>query len=363
MFGRKGRDRGLQQPEARSIASIVRQGASHDVWIHEALRKLQAVAGADRGGVWLDANSEERLGSGGPAVFRGEVLDTWEGHRSGDWTLLSLGTHLPQELLSAGKTAEFQQTDDSNHPIVGSAMGMRRGLWVPVVAGGDLRGVVLAASRGAEMPLPQASAEEAAEELGLALEWEERNRLAEQRKTDLELSAHFHAQIAAQAAPQTLLQEGPEGLGSVFALIGERRRGLTVQAPSLAGAEERLEIHAHSGDPAWAHSVERGPLEMIWRRAVETGQMTGAEPMALPLARDIARIVAFPLDYDGTVHGVLLCGVPHRRGPHGNHRAAGAAGTPGGGNPATAGAARRPGAAGTLAPGAAGHKRPPCPYA
>jgi signal transduction histidine kinase len=44
---------------------------------------------------------------------------------------------------------------------------------------------------------------------------------------------------------------------------------------------------------------------MFWRRAVETGQTIGAEANALPLAREIARIVAIPLLYDGVARGVL----------------------------------------------------------
>src|SRR5207245_5970411 len=82
---------------------------------------------------------------------------------------------------------------------------------------------------------------------------------------------------------------------------------------SGARAEERLRICALSGDPAWGHSVEQGPLEMFGRQAGETGEVTGAEASALPLARNVARIVAIPLTSEGTTRGVLLAGLPRGR--------------------------------------------------
>jgi len=322
VFGRKDRRRTREKREARSIARLAREGAGHDVWIHEALRKLRAVAAVDRCGIWLEGLAGDAPRAGEPPVFRGELLEIADGYPSGEWTLLSLASHLPLEPLSSGKTVEFRQNENSNLPIAGPAMGMRRGLWVPVLAGRTLCGVVLAAACAEETPLPKNVFEEVAEELGFALEWEKQNLLAGERQEDLELSARFHARIAGEADAQCLLQELAEnctgrnahgGMGAVFALIGERRGGFAVEAPSAAGAEERLEIRAHSGETAWAHSLAHGPLEMFWRRAVESGEMVGAEPTALPLARDIARVVAFPLAYEGAVHGVLLAGLPRGR--------------------------------------------------
>jgi len=46
----------------------------------------------------------------------------------------------------------------------------------------------LVAAADADSPLPRVLAEEVAAELALALEWEEQNQLARQRKADLELS-------------------------------------------------------------------------------------------------------------------------------------------------------------------------------
>jgi len=195
-------------------------------------------------------------------------------------------------------------------------------LWVPVFVRNLLRGLILVAAQHASRPLPRVLAEEVAAELALALENEEQSRLARERKADLELAARVHTLLAENADLDHVLAElvetctrtdGPAGVGAVFALIGERKTGLAVAAPSGARAEERLRIRALSGDPAWGHSVEQGPLEMCWRRAVETGQVTGAEAGALPLARNIARIVAIPIAVDGVTRGALLAGLPRGR--------------------------------------------------
>ena len=50
----------------------------------------------------------------------------------------------------------------------------------------------------------------------------------------------------------------------------------------MAGGEGRLVVRAQSGDAAWAHSVEQGPLESLWVQTVESGRMTRADADRLP---------------------------------------------------------------------------------
>jgi signal transduction histidine kinase len=278
--------------------------------------------GAERFGVWLDAPTLDETFSARRVAFRGEVRETGDGSGPGKWTNLSVELPLPLDLLSIGKTAELSLTGDLQDPLLGPTFGMRHVLWVPVFGQNLLRGLLLVAAQDADSSLPRVLAEEVAAELALALEWEEQNRLARERKADLELTSRVHTQLAGNAEPDDILLElvrtctgrdAPDSVGAIFVLIGERRTGLAVAAPSGARAEERLRIRALSGDPAWAHSVEQGPLEMFWRQAVETGVVTGAEAGALPLARDIARIVAIPLTYEGLARGVLLAGLPRGR--------------------------------------------------
>ena len=310
------------QREARGVVRAARAGAGRAAWIAEALLELQMEPGAERFGVWMEALPGEEPVPARKVIFRGEVRQRGEGNGPGNWTSLSVELPLPLDLLSIGKTAELTLPENLRDPLLGPTLGMRHVLWVPVFGHNLLRGLILVAAQDAGSPLPRTLAEEVAAELALALEWEAQSRLARERKADLELTFRVHSLLAENADPEQILLEiaetctsadGPHGVGAIFALIGQRKTGLAVAAPSGARAEERWRICALSGDPAWGHSVEQGPLEMFWRQAVETGEVTGAEASALPLARNVARIVAIPLTSEGTTRGVLLAGLPRGR--------------------------------------------------
>lgn len=322
MFTRNHQSKVPAQRAARGVVRAARAGAGHDAWIREALLELQMEPGGERFGVWLDSPAGDEPSSGRSVVFRGELRERENGNESGKWTSLSVELPLPLDLLSVGKTAEWRLRGNANDALLGPTLGMLHVLWVPVFGRNLLRGLLLVAAADSAGPLPRVLAEEVAGELSMALEWEEQNRLAGERKADLELSSRVHTLLAESTEPDEILRELaesctsrelPEGVGAIFALIGERKTGLAVAAPSGARAEERLGIRALSGDPAWGHSVEQGPLEMFWRWAVETGEITGAEAGALPLARNIARIVAIPIAYEGSARGVLLAGLPRGR--------------------------------------------------
>ena len=310
------------QRAARGVVRAAREGAGREIWIHEALLELQREPGAERFGVWLDTPAGEDTAPARRVVFRGEVRERGEGNAPERWTTLSVELPLPLDALATGKTSESVLTGEQRDPFLGPALGMRHVLWVPIFGQNLLRGLILLAAQNPGGSLPRALAEEVAAELALALESEEQSRLARVRKADLELTSRVHTLLAGNADLDGILaelvetctrNEGPEGVGAVFALIGERKTGLAVVAPSGARAEERLQIRALSGDPAWGYSVEQGPLEMFWRQAVETGQVTGAEAGALPLARQIARIVAIPLVAQGVTRGILLAGLSRGR--------------------------------------------------
>jgi signal transduction histidine kinase len=306
----------------RGVLSAARAGAGREVWIREALLELQMEPGAERFGVWLDGPAADESIPARRIVFHGEVRERGEGNAPGKWTSISAELPLPLDMPSVGKTAELTLTGEARDPLLGPTLGMCHVLWVPIFGRNLLRGLILVAAQRAGRPLPRVLAEEVAVELALALENEEQSLLARERKADLELAARVHALLAENADLEQVLAElvetctrtdGPAGVGAVFALVGERKTGLAVTAPSGARAEECLRIWALSGDPAWGHSVERGPLEMFWRQAVATGQVAGAEAGALPLARNIARIVAIPIAVEGVTHGALLAGLPRGR--------------------------------------------------
>ncbi len=293
-------------------------------WISEALRELRLEPGGERCGVWLDNPDDEEKVRGHPPVFRGQVWEIGQENFPGGWSRLSVELPLAVELLMAGKTCELAEAGESREPIVGPTLGMQHVLWVPVLVQNALRGLLLVAAQDAGTRLPRALAEDVAGELALVMEWEEQARLARERRADLELSVHVHTQLAGMPDHEGMLTElvesctqgvTAEGVGAVFAMLGERRTVLAAGAPSGTRAAERLRIRALSGASAWGHSVEDGPLEMCWRQAVETGQVTATEAGGLPLAREIARIVAIPLSWDGAKHGVLMAGLPRGRNP------------------------------------------------
>src|SRR5579863_3201445 len=146
MFARKHRSLLPARRSPRSVLAAAREGANHDVWLQVALRKLQAAPGVARCGVWLETASGEDAQPDRPCTLRGEIRETAEGTGLGEWTRLSLEPPLPLARLAAGETVEFRTGGESKEPIAGPAMGMRRGIWVPVVARGALRGVVLLAA-------------------------------------------------------------------------------------------------------------------------------------------------------------------------------------------------------------------------
>lgn len=118
--------------------------------------------------------------------------------------------------------------------------------------------------------------------------------------------------ILGQLAESCTRGESVGGAGAVFALVGERRIGRRADVPGETGPEDHLVVRAQSGEAAWAHSVNGGPLEPLWRKAVENRRIFGAETDGLPLAKDVSRFVAIPVEEGGSIVAVLLAGLPKR---------------------------------------------------
>jgi hypothetical protein len=243
MFRRNHPNKLSAQRAARGVVRAAHAG--RDMLIRESLLELQMEPGAERFGVWLDSPARDGISSARRVVFRGEVRERGDGSGPGKWSNLSVELPLPLHLLSVGKTAELTLAGDLHDPLLGPTLGMQHVLWVPVFGQNLLRGLVLVAAQGPGSPLPRVLAEEVAAELALTLEWEEQNRLARARKADLELTSRVHALLAGNADLDNILLElaetctrgdAPEGVGAIFALIGERRTALAVAAPSGARA-------------------------------------------------------------------------------------------------------------------------------
>src|SRR5208337_2367131 len=320
MFSQSRAKKTPQEVTVGGVLRAARAGAGHDEWIRIAIAELAMEQSIERVGIWLEPGAEE--GDKGTAVFSGTVWERNAGDLPPEWRKISAEAPLPREVLRGTSSVEYELVSASNAPMLGPLMELQRALWVPIIGHRILGGLILAGAREKQTLLPRAKVERIAEEIGLLLEMEEERRLARERQEDLTLWRRIQDLLQEPGDSKDLLRElaesctgetGKGGAGAVFALIGERRIGLPVNTPGAAGEVDHLVLCGQSGDPEWAHSLDQGPLENLWHQAVETRRVCGAEAERLPLARNISRIVAIPMEFDGEVNAVLLAGLPWRR--------------------------------------------------
>ena len=320
MFSQSRAKKTPQEVTAGGVLRAARAGAGHDEWIRIAIDELAMEQSIERIGIWLEPAAEER--DKGMVVFTGTVWERNAGNLPQEWRKISAEAPLPREVLRGTSSVEYELASTSNAPMLGPLMELQRALWVPIIGHRILGGLILAGAREKQTLLPRAKVERIAEELGLLLEMEEERRLARERQEDLTLWRRIQDLLQDPGDSKDLLRElvesctgekGKGGAGAVFALIGERRNGLPVNTPAATGEVDCLVVCGQSGEPEWAHSLDQGPLENLWRQAMETRRVCGAEAERLPLARKISRIVAIPMEFDGEVNAVLLAGLPWRR--------------------------------------------------
>lgn len=283
-----------------SLVRTGRAGASHADWIFEAIQELKDEEGVERLGVWLEESGGAESSEAEPVVFHGEMWDQGIASGVAGWTRLACDAPLPIYMLSSGMSCEYELEGTKSEPILGPLVGLSSVLWVPVLGRRILRGLMMVGTRQKQKAMPRLKAERIAEELGLLLELEEERRVAAGRKADLEFWQRMERLMSEEQSASRILGQLAEsctrgnqlgGAGAVFALIGERKNGQAEAVPSQANCEEQLVIRAQSGDAAWAHGVNDGPLETLWRQAIENRRVSGGEAKRLPLAKDIARIV------------------------------------------------------------------------
>jgi len=320
MFSQSRAKKTPQEVTAGGVLRAARAGAGHEEWIRIAVDELAMEQSIERIGIWLEPAAEER--DKGMVVFTGTVWERNAGNLPQEWRKISAEAPLPREVLRGTSSVEYELASTSNAPMLGPLMELQRALWVPIIGHRILGGLILAGAREKQTLLPRAKVERIAEEIGLLLEMEEERRLARERQEDLTLWRRIQDLLQEPGDSKNLLRElaesctgekGKGGAGAVFALIGERRNGLPVNTPAAAGEVDCLVVCGQSGDPEWAHSLDQGPLENLWRQAMETRRVCGAEAERLPLARNISRIVAIPMEFDGEVNALLLAGLPWRR--------------------------------------------------
>ena len=320
MFSQSRAKKTPQEVIAGGVLRAARAGASREEWIRIAIDELAMEPAIERVGIWLESAAEE--GDRGAVVFSGAVWERNAGNLPPEWRKISAEAPLPREVLNGTSSVEHELDSTTSAPMLGPLVELQRALWVPIVEHRILGGLILAGSREKQALLPRAKVERIAEEIGLLLEIEEDRRVARERHEDLILWRRVQDLLQEPEDPRDLLRElaesctggkGKGGAGAVFALLGERSNAFPVNAPAAAGEVNRLVLCGQSGDPEWAHSLDQGPLETLWQQAVETRRVCGAEAERLPLARQISRVVAIPMEFDGAVNAVLVAGLHSRR--------------------------------------------------
>ncbi|HKI10791.1 MAG TPA: ATP-binding protein [Candidatus Acidoferrum sp.] len=320
MFSQGRAKKTPQKTAAGGVLRAARAGAGRETWIRIAIDELAVEPSIERIGIWLEPAAEE--GDKGTVVFSGAVWERNADNLPPEWRKISAEAPLPREVLNGTSSMEHELLSTTSAPMLGPLVELQRALWVPIIGHRILGGLILAGTREKQTLLPRAQVERIAEELGLLLEIEEERRLARERQEDLTLWRRIQDLLREPEDSKGLLRElaesciggkGKGGAGAVFALIGERSNAFPVNAPAAAGEVNRLVLCEQSGDPEWVHSLDQRPLENLWRQALETGRVCGAESERLPLARKISRVVAIPMEFDGAVNAVLLAGLPWPR--------------------------------------------------
>jgi len=320
MFSQSRAKKTPQEVIAGGVLRAARAGAAREEWIRIAIDELAMEPAIERVGIWLEPTAQE--GDRGAVVFSGAVWERNAGNLPPEWRKISAEAPLPREVLNGTSSVEHGLESTTRAPMLGPLVELQRALWVPIVGHRILGGLILAGTREKHALLPRAKVERIAEEIGLLLEIEEDRRLARERHEDQILWRRVQDLLQKPEASKDLLRElaesctagtGKGGVGAVFALLGERTNALPGDTPAAAGAVNRLALCGQSGDPEWAHSLNQGPLETLWQQAVETRRVCGAEAERLPLARQISRVVAIPMEFDGGVNAVLVAGLPWRR--------------------------------------------------
>jgi signal transduction histidine kinase/CheY-like chemotaxis protein len=299
----------------RGVARAALAGASREELLKEALRALGKEGNADRIGVWLEAESGCNLQKEGPGGFQGLVWDRENGEMPAEWANLSVEPPLPEESLFAGKSVEQDLQAVPQRPIIGPLVELRRATWIPIERKGQLKGVILAGTRGKQPLMPLEHMQSIAAELALAIGLEEEQSLARIRNADLDAARNILAARSSKIPAGLMLAKLADsctdkvmrepGVGAAFAMIGA-----LVEQAEPSGKEAEIAFHWRSGDESWTHAVESQPLAGIWRRALESRQVTGGEPNVSAAKESVARIVAYPLEEYGQLLGTLVAGLP-----------------------------------------------------
>lgn len=310
LWGKKRENSG-----ACNVARAALAGASREELLREALNSLTRDEHADRVGIWLEPDASAERGKELSRAFRGVIWDRALSDPPPEWRTLSVEPPLPDELWTAGKTVEQEFAPSSAKAVIGQLVGLHRALWIPVTAENQVKGLILLGSSGKQLAPLRGRAESVATQLALTLELQDQLRFNRTRKADLALVRHFLesspdglsseawlSNLVADCAEQAASGEGP---GAAFAMIG-----VLQDFSESSGGPSKVDFRWRSGDEAWTRAMEKEPLATVWRRSLDTGQVIGSDPPVTWPQPSVARVVAFPLEAQGQLLGILVAGLP-----------------------------------------------------
>ena len=308
-----------EKPSAASVARAALAGASREQLLQEALRALTQVPQPDRVGIWLEPNVGAASANEFAGAFHGLVWDrTAKGKKDEyppEWRILSLEPPLPERLLIRAEPLEQDLDDSVRNAVIGQLVGLRRALWVPIGEQEHVRGLILLGSVNGPLSPFLERAKSVAAELALAMDAQEQLHAVRIRNADL---AMVRAAVEARSTPSSLaklltdlvadcVSRSPQAanIGATFALVG------TLQPQDDdTSAPHSLDFRWRAGDGAWTGAISTDFLTKLWRRALEARQVIGSDPPLTWPQASVARILAFPLESEGQVLGVLVAGLP-----------------------------------------------------
>lgn len=308
-----------------SVARAALAGESHIGLVREGLRALTQAPCPDRVGIWLEPEANPQSSSQWSGAFHGFVWDrTLRDECPPEWKVLSLEPPFPGQLLLRAEPFDQKLDDSVGNAVIGQLVGLRRALWVPVADQGpgclglgclgSVRGLILLGSVSHPLAPFVDRAKSVAAELALALRSEEQFRALRICNAELELVRHvLESRSEASSANRLLMHltdgcvrdSAKEGLGASFAAIG------MMSSPAEHFSSATLtDFRWRRGDEMWTRAVDTDPLAKLWRRSLETRQVSGSDaPVTWPQA-SVGRVVALPLEGEGQLLGVLVAGFP-----------------------------------------------------
>ena len=271
---------------------------------------------ADRFGLWFAPN-DLLSPAHDSEPFYGRYWDSGREGTATEWTSFSSQSPVPNA-LALGTAPVAEQLDASRSEfLAGPTAGMRRALWVPVLADSHLCAALFVASRNAAAQFPMQDIERAAAELSLVLGYRAVTAAAQSQASDLAAARQILPKICSAQPLHLILQEiANHSFGVIskrkhpgqFALLGV----LPAPNATLVIGDLPLDFSFSAGDTLAIRSAMSDSTSEIWRQALHTRSVVGRESQDSVIPGQSIRTFALPLLVANEPVGVLVVGMLSR---------------------------------------------------